>query len=541
VTNDDRSKLRERWRSEGWYGVDETVGERMAIGAKAFGDRKMVFFSGSNTDEIALCDLYERGQSLAGAYYGLGLRPGDVIALLLPTCLEAAIAYQAAVGLGLVVLPITHIYGPSEIGFILRAAEAKAIVIQRRWRDSDYFERLEHAGSLPALEHVIVIGDDIPTEACGWNRLEASGTMQFPRPDVKSDEVHMLVFTSGSTSEPKGVMHAHSSLLYEARMWTHVATGLEGETFFQPNTVGHMAGILATFLRPFVHGQSSVAIDTWDTEAAWELIHRYQAKTSSGVPFILDALFEAAKKKGLPLPIDRFLVGGGYIPPELIVAGGELGCAVLRSYGSTEHPTVTATSAGDHLSKRCETDGRAMPGVSIRIVDDDERDVPPDRDGEIWTIGPEQFLEYSDRRFNRESFADGGWFRTGDIGRIDPEGYLTVTGRKKDIIIRGGENISAAEVEQILSRHPAIREACVAGMPDPRYGERVVAFVVLQEGQVLDLEAVRLHFLESGISRQKMPEGLRILDSLPRTAIGKVKKRELTDSLKTGSLPGVSG
>jgi len=524
----------DQWRRNGFYGDGRTVAEQMALGASRFPRHEMIFVTEQGSQASTLGEIHARGVGIAGALYELGIRPGDVIAVQLPTCLESAVAYQAACALGLVVLPIVPIYGPAEVGFILRQARARAFVIPGEWHGVNYVERLQQSGPTPHLTQLIVLDGHAPEGGMTWTDLESRSSPAFPRPRLSDEDLHMVVYTSGSTAEPKGVKHPHRTLLHEARAWSRFAAGLEQEFFFQPNPVGHMAGILATFLRPFVHGQRTVALEVWDAKTAVELMRRYGTRTSSGVSLVLDAILETVGSDR-PVPLDRFVIGGGDLPVSLIRAAIDAGCLALRSYGSTEHPTVTGMSPDDPDDRKVATDGRPMPGVEVRIVDDDGADMPAGGEGEIWTIGPEQFLGYVDEELDRDAFSADGWFKTGDLGRVDDAGFLTVTGRKKDIIIRGGENISTVEVERTLLTHPAIREVAVTGTPDSRYGQRVVAFVVLRDGAELDLEGVRRHFAEAGLSRQKTPEALQVVVQMPRTALGKVDKQGLRELLTTGT------
>jgi non-ribosomal peptide synthetase component E (peptide arylation enzyme) len=209
-----------------------------------------------------------------------------------------------------------------------------------------------------------------------------------------------------------------------------------------------------------------------------------------------------------------------------------LGWRVGRCYGATEQPSITGCSSSDPLQKRAETDGRPLGENQIRIVDEDGNDVATGMEGEIVSAGPEQFIGYTDGPLNRDAFTPDGWFRTGDVGRLDTDGYLTITDRRKDIIIRGGENISSQEVENILLRHPAVSDVAVVAMPDAAYGERVCAFIVTRAGSQVDLAAVREHFVNANIARHKTPEFIRVVSDLPRTAAGKVKKAALRAELR---------
>jgi acyl-CoA synthetase (AMP-forming)/AMP-acid ligase II len=275
-------------------------------------------------------------------------------------------------------------------------------------------------------------------------------------------------------------------------------------------------------------GVPLVLMDQWDAALAAELVEKHRITSSSGTPFHLSGMMEAADRTGRDLSsLRHYLVGAAPVPTSLVERCKAQNLAVYHCYGSSEHPTVTSGTVDDPLDKQLNTEGRAIPGSEMRFVDDDGKDVPAGCDGEICTRGPELFLGYLDATLNETAFLPGGWYRTGDIGRLDEDGYLLITDRKKDIIIRGGENISSKEVENILLAHPSIAEVAVVAAPDDRMGEVVRACVVLRENKTLDLEAVRAFFSSAGIAKQKTPERLTIHDVLPRNASGKVLKHVL--------------
>jgi acyl-CoA synthetase (AMP-forming)/AMP-acid ligase II len=240
---------------------------------------------------------------------------------------------------------------------------------------------------------------------------------------------------------------------------------------------------------------------------------------------------------GLHAPLmARIGMGGAPIPAEVARRAEALGISITRSYGSTEHPSITSTTHSDPPEIRLFTDGAPLPGVDIRLVDDDGRDVPRGRPGEILCRGPERFVGYVDPVLTAASIDRDGWFATGDVGVLDEWGNLSITDRKKDIIIRGGENISAAEVEDVMLTIPGVLEVAVVAAPDPRYGEHACAFVQLeQSARPFGLEELRVHLERAGLARQKWPEDQRFVDDFPRTASGKIQKHALRDRLRNES------
>jgi cyclohexanecarboxylate-CoA ligase len=243
---------------------------------------------------------------------------------------------------------------------------------------------------------------------------------------------------------------------------------------------------------------------------------------------------DEADRQGTSLAtMGNYMVGAASVPETLVRRADDLGIPAYRAYGSSEHPVITTGTPLHPLSKRARTDGTLTPGNSIRILDDDDREVGVGRDGEIVSLGPELFIGYTDASLDADSFLPGGWFRTGDIGQIDDDGFLTITDRKKDVIIRGGENIASKEVEDLLTQHPSVIEAAAVGQPDARYGERVAVFVQLREGTSLDLDDVRHHFAAIGVAKQKTPEHIVVVDGFPRTPSGKVRKVDLRAELRS--------
>jgi len=313
-----------------------------------------------------------------------------------------------------------------------------------------------------------------------------------------------------------------------------------GGPYLTPFPAGHIAGF-NFLLRPFVTGTDMVFMDRWDPSLAAELIERHRVRLSGGTPFHLQGLLDAAKRGGRDLSsLAAYSMGGTGVTPDHVALADQAGFAGSRSYGLTEHSTVSVGWRDMPLEQRAETDGRVQPGSEVRIVDELEHDLPPGAEGEVLVRGPELFIGYTDPALNAQAFTAGGWFRTGDVGRLDAANCLTLTDRKKDIVIRGGENISSLEVERVLTSHPAVQDVAVVAQPDPRHGEKVCAFVVLKGDAALDLAMVQDHFAAAGVARQKTPESLRVVGELPRTASGKVRKSDLRTQLRSQDPPATS-
>jgi acyl-CoA synthetase (AMP-forming)/AMP-acid ligase II len=506
-----RAEWEARWREQGLHrGI--TLAALLAEGAARHPGTTITFFSRTRPAVYTLRELHEEGERAASALHALGLAAGDALAVQLPNWPETAIAYYAAARLGLLLVPIVSIYGPAEVGQILRRSEAKAFVCAaefRRRRAADDLPRLGEHGA-----RVIVVGEDKDgqTGFKVWGDLEPGSPA--PAPPTDSTAPAVLLYTSGTTAEPKGVIHSHDTLIAEL-VNSPTPPDTPGTVSLQPFPAGHTAGLVA-LLGPAVHGHPTIVMDVWDAHDAAKLVEAHRVTAMAGTPIFLSGILDAG---GDLSSLRHATTGGAGVPPALVERADRIGWRVCRCYGATEGPSVTATLAEDPLALRAYTDGRPIGGSRIKLVD-----------GEVAVLSPESFVAYDDPRANAEAFTDDGWFLTGDIGVIDANGCLTITDRKKDIIIRGGENISSKEVEDVLSRHPAVREAAVVAAPDDVYGERVAAFVVANGP--LTLDDVREHFEHAGVARQKTPERLELVDDLPRTPAGKVKKPELRALLR---------
>jgi acyl-CoA synthetase (AMP-forming)/AMP-acid ligase II len=526
----DRAVLRKRWYDEGFFG-ELTMADYIRRSAVEFPDSEMIFVGSARPSRATLPELDARSERVAAGLYDLGLRRGDVIAVQVPNWVEGTLAYQAAMKLGLVIVPIVHIYGPSEVGFIVRESGAKALVIPDRWRNINYLERLEGLTNTPSLEYTVVIGDTVPPGATAWQQLEDTEPRDLGSPG-SPDDVCLLIYTSGTTADPKGVQHTHNTLIAEiTSLRDMLGVGSEVVTL-AAFPAGHIGGVL-NYLRCFMFGVTAILMDAWDPDLGARMVAEHKARASAGAPFFLSSMLASGEALGLDLTSMRgFMVGAASVPPALVEEADRRGVIAYRAYGSSEHPVITTGFPDDPLDKRAGTDGRLTPGNEIRIVDDEDNDLPAGSEGEILSRGPEMFIGYRNPALDAETFLAGGWFRTGDVGIMDTEGFLTITDRKKDVIIRGGENISSKEVEDILARHDAVFEAAVVAAPDERYGEKVCAFIICQPDRTIDLAEVQRHFRDAGVARQKTPEKVILVDVLPRSMSGKVRKVELRDQLR---------
>ena len=503
-----------------------SLAEEISRGAKANPDVRLTFSGADGSvTETTLAAADRDGGRVAAALEATGLRKGDVVAVQLPVCHEHLLIMIAAFRLGLIFLPLLHSHRAAELHFMLQQSRAKLLFMPVRWRNIDYAEKVSALHDLPDLKEVVWLGRDVPQTAMSWDGLLGRAAEGAVVPAVGPGDQAILLYTSGTTAEAKGALHSHETIAAEVRSIGHHFLPDPVPPALSCSVGGHIGAIL-TMMRPFLLGNRTVFLDHWDGDNAVRLIAEHELVFSNGAPFFLNSLLESMPPAGLPR-FNYFSAGGASVPPALVERAAKAGITATRSYGSTEHPTISSGVRADPLARRAGTDGRLLPGVRVRIIDDAGQDMPNGTAGEVVSGGADLFLGYTNPAINREAFTPDGWFRTGDIGIMDDEGFLTIIDRKKDVIIRGGENVSSREVEDILCTIPVVLEAAAVPAPDPLMGERISVFVKLQPQSSLSLEEIQRHFWTAGVAKQKTPERLVIVEDFPRNLAGKVLKTEL--------------
>lgn len=485
---------------------------------------------------LSFREIDDLATRVAGALAARGVRPGEVVSSILPNRAEAVVLSFAVNRLGAVLNPIVPIYGGREIGFILGQAESAAVVVPDRFRGVDFpalVARLRP--DLPALREVLVVGESSPPGTTRFADLLEPIAVRLPPHGADPTAVSVILYTSGTTADPKGVLHSDATLLSECRTMARYHELSAADVFVMPSPVSHISGLLYGVLLPVLVGATSVLMERWEPERFLALIERERGTYSAGAtPFLQGVLDCPALDRYDLRSLRLFPCGGADVPPDLIRrAMHRLGVRSGRGYGSTEFPSITS-SAGPEVpeDKRAETDGRPLPGNVIELRDAQGRALEPGNEGEVWARGPELCLGYRDAALNAESFDERGFFRTGDLGVVDGEGYLTITGRVKDIIVRSGEKFSAKEIEDLLFEHPKVRRVAVVPLPDPTVGERVCAVVEpVGRDERPTLEDLCAFLTEREISRRKLPERLEIVDQMPVTASGKIQKQVLRERL----------
>ncbi|MFI9536615.1 AMP-binding protein [Nocardia fusca] len=498
-----------RYREAGWW-TDETLGEILARGLAAAPGATFRVHSRIRPWSGTFAEVERIARRLAAGLRRRGVGPGDIVAFQLPNWMEAAATYWASALLGTTVVPIAHFYGRRELGYILGAVSPKVFITCERFGHHEF-----DPGLCAAVPVVGVVDRD-------FDELLEPEPMDGVLP-TDPDGPACIAFTSGTTRAPKGVVHSHNTLGYEVRQLAGMYPADRGDQLTSA-PVGHFIGMLNALLIPVLDGAPIHLLDLWDPGRVLDLMASENICVGGGVSYFVTSLLDHPGYRPAHLAQLRYAgLGGAAVPAAVSTRLEQLGITVFRSYGSTEHPSITGSLATAPADKRLFTDGNALPGVEFRLGDD----------GEIISRGPDLCLGYTDPELTARAFDADGWYHTGDIGTVDADGYLTITDRLSDIIIRGGENVSALEVEEVLLTLPGVAEGVAVAVPDPRLGERTAAVVRCPPGhRAPDIEALRAHFARAGLAKQKWPEELHIVADFPRTPSGKIQKfvirRELT-------------
>ena len=461
-----------------------------------------------------MADVDRAARSLAGSLRQRGIGQGDVIVLQLPNWVEAGITFWAAAYLGAVVVPIVHFYGPKEVDYILGATEPDVVVTVDRFGYTDHLAVYPDLLARRGDPLWLVVGDTPAASLpAGRHPVRRPPRWRSGRSPAAVDPASpaIIAFTSGTTQNPKGVIHSHDTLACEVRQLDQMFP-VGGPAQITGAPVGHFIGMLNAFLVPLLRWRPVNLVDVWNPGEVLRLMLEHDLGMGGGATYFLTSLLDHPDFTEEHLAFMPFAgLGGSPVPDAVTERATRLGITVFRSYGSTEHPSITGCTIDDPEDKRLRTDGRPLSGVEMRL----------DAEGQIISRGPDCCVGYTDPELTATAFDADGWYHTGDIGTVDADGYLTITDRLSDVIIRGGENISAREVEELVAELDGVAEVSVVAAPDVRLGERAAAVIRVRDGATApSLDDVRAHLAEVGLARQKWPESIHIVDDLPRTAVG---------------------
>ena len=486
-----------------------TLGEE---NVRTYGEYVALVFEGR---ELTNVDQQRSASRLANALVRRGVAPGDRVVVMLPNCPEVLQSYTAIARLGGVVVPVVFLLGPAEVRHILAHSGARVLITSPdlAWKADGW------DGT------VVLIGGEAPG-ALAWDAIVPAESDAFEMVPRRPDDLAVILYTAGTTGQPKGVALSHANLVSNARAaaslyeldraeWSLAVLPLSHSYGLTLMNAGHILGTRAVLLRWF------------NPELVLETIQRYRVQQMAGVPTMFVYLLNFPEAGRFDTSSMK-LWGSGAAPlPVEIVAPFEarFGGRLLEGYGLTEAaPVVSAHRYSGE--RRLGSVGRPIPGVDVAILDDDDRPLPAPEIGEVCVRGPNVMLGYDQMPEETARTVRGGWLHTGDVGRLDADGYLYIVERKKDLIIRGGFNIYPREVEDVLYAHPAVAEAAVVGVPDPLMGEDVLAFVVTKAGATTTAEAL-IAFCRDRLAKYKCPKQVRFVETLPKSPIGKILRKEL--------------
>ena len=516
---------------EAGYWLDKSVDQLLAEVVARSPDKVAIVADRADRDQAPrftyrqMNDLADRA---ASSLLRLGVGSGDVVTVQLPNWWEFVVTAFACSKIGAVMNPVMPILRERELLYVLNFCEAKVFIVPSSYRGFDYAAMAQGMrAELPHLEHVIVA--DSEGESSFERMLLSSEPGMLP-PGLRPDDMAVLMFTSGTTGEPKGVMHTSNSLIACCKALSG-RFGLDtSDVLLVASPVGHMTGYAAIVLLSVYLGGTMILQDVWEAKRGVGLMVREAVTyTAASTPFLGDIC--EVVKGGAPQPksLRSFLCGGAPIPSVLIErAADELGLKVCSLWGMTEVLSGTLTEPARAAEKSASTDGRALEGMEVRIADANGGPVPAGESGRLLVRGAQMFKGYY-KRPELQTFDSDGWFDSGDLAYMDEDGYIRISGRVKDILIRGGENVPVVEIENLLYKHPAVSAVAVVGFPDVRLGERGCAFIVPRSGSTIDLPAVQAYLGEARMAKQFWPERIELVAELPRTASGKIQKFRLRE------------
>ncbi|EGI40841.1 short-chain-fatty-acid--CoA ligase [Escherichia coli TA280] len=526
VTLTFNEQRRAAYRQQGLWG-DASLTDYWQQTARAMPDKIAVVdnhgasYTYSALDHAASC--------LANWMLTKGIESGDRIAFQLPGWCEFTVIYLACLKIGAVSVPLLPSWREAELVWVLNKCQAKmffAPTLFKQTRPVDLILPLQN--QLPQLQQIVGVDKLAPaTSSLSLSQIIADNTPLTTAITVHGDELAAVLFTSGTEGLPKGVMLTHNNILASERAYCARLNLTWQDVFMMPAPLGHATGFLHGVTAPFLIGARSVLLDIFTPDACLALLEQQRCTCMLGAtPFVYDLLNLLEKQPADLSALRFFLCGGTTIPKKVARECQQRGIKLLSVYGSTESSPHAVVNLDDPLSRFMHTDGYAAAGVEIKVVDDARKTLPPGCEGEEASRGPNVFMGYFDEpELTARALDEEGWYYSGDLCRMDEAGYIKITGRKKDIIVRGGENISSREVEDILLQHPKIHDACVVAMPDERLSERSCAYVVLKAPHhSLSLEDVVTFFSRKRVAKYKYPEHIVVIEKLPRTASGKIQK-----------------
>jgi cyclohexanecarboxylate-CoA ligase len=528
------------------YWRDRTINDELDACVREHQDKTALTAVRVESGEIrrfTYSELAALADRIAVGLSRLGVGRNDIVAMQLPNWWQFTLVYLACSRLGAVVNPLMHIFRERELSFMLKHGEAKVLIVPKVFRGFDH-EAMARAlqPQLPALKHIVVVGgggaedfDALLTQPAWEKEADAQQILTRHRPGP--DDITQLIYTSGTTGEPKGVMHSANTVMANIIPYAERLKLGRDDVVLMASPMAHQTGFMYGLMMPIMLRASVVLQDVWDAKKAVELIRNEGVSfTMASTPFLTD-LTKTVAETAQPVPtLKTFLCAGAPIPGPLVEqARKTLGTKIVSAWGMTENGAVTLIKLDDDDERAFTTDGCALPGVELKVIDFDGNTLPAGEIGKLVVRSCSNFGGYLKRPQLNATDADG-WFDTGDLAHIDARGYIRISGRSKDVIIRGGENIPVFEIESLLYKHPAVAQVAIVAYADERLGERACAIVVPKAGQSIDLPSVVDFLKAQKVAVQYIPERLIVREAMPATPSGKIQKFKLRDMLRDGTL-----
>ena len=530
----------------GGYWHDRTINDDLDACLAACPDKLALTSVRLDTGEVrrfTYRELATLADRIAVGLSRLGVGRNDVVAMQLPNWWQFSLLYLACSRLGAVLNPLMPIFRERELGFMLKHGEAKILVVPKLFRNFDHESMARSLQSqLPSLTRVVVVDGEGPDDfdtlltRPEWEKApDAAKILAANRPGP--DDITQLIYTSGTTGEPKGVMHSANTLMANIIPYAQRLKLGKDDIVLMASPLAHQTGFMYGLMMPIMLRASVILQDVWDPAKATEIIRQEGVTfTMASTPFLTD-LTRAVSETGKGVPsLKTFLCAGAPIPGPLVEqARATLGAKIVSAWGMTENGAVTLIKLDDDDNLAFTTDGCALPGAEVRVLDAEGKPLPPGEIGRLVVRSCSNFGGYLKRPQWNGTDAEG-WFHTGDLARIDAGGYIRISGRSKDVIIRGGENIPVVEIEALLYKHPAVAQVAIVAYPDGRLGERACAVIVPKAGQTIDFAAMTEFLKLQKLAMQYIPERLVVRDAMPATPSGKIQKFRLREMLREGSL-----
>jgi acyl-CoA synthetase (AMP-forming)/AMP-acid ligase II len=505
--------------SGAWDGT--TLPGRVAAHARERPDARAVL--DEHGAHLTYGDLWAGAASVAGFLVDEDIRAGDVVSVQLPNCLETAVVALGVLASGAVINPLLPNYRGRELAYVFETARPRAIFAPGSYRDFDHERLVVDTAARTGVNPVHVVCDRSPSVGIPLGDVLARGAAVGPIPERDAAAVSELIFTSGTEATPKAIMHTEQTTNFSVRV---AATDMQitGEdVVWMPSPLGHSTGFNYGLRFALYHGLPLVLQDRWDAAVAADLVARERCSYTLAATTFLRELVAETARRGARLDVLRcFGCGGAPVPPALVEEAETHGIRALRLYGSTEALVATWNRPDASRDARVHTDGTPMTGVEVEL-----------REGEIFVRGPNTCVGFfADPERTAATFEDEGWVRSGDLATLDRRQQLSIVGRKKELIIRGGMNITPRELEDLVNGFDEVATVAVVGTADERLGEVVCACVVLRPGTALDLETMVARLRAAGVATYKLPQRLEVLTELPTTASGKIQKHEILRRLE---------